>query len=147
MVMVGEIVESTLALMRPLMDQRGINLEVDCQDKEPAYIDPEMLGQIMNNLITNALQALPQGGRLQVKSYSNDTTVSVSVRDDGTGIPENQKDSIFDSGFTTSEDGQGLGLAIVRRFVEAQGGSIEVQSKERWGTQFVLAFPAGKGTR
>jgi two-component system sensor histidine kinase FlrB len=146
-VRVGEVVESTLALMQPLMAQRGINLEVECRDEDPAYLDPEILRQILNNLVTNALQALPQGGKLQVGSSSNGISVSVSVRDDGTGIPETQQDLIFDSGFTTNENGHGLGLAIVQRFVEALGGSIKMQSEENWGTQFVLTFPVGKGTQ
>ena len=145
-VMVGEIVESTLALMQPLMAQRGIELEVDCTDEEPACLDPEMLRQILNNLVTNALQALPQGGRLQVKSSSNGTSIAVSVRDDGAGIPESQQDLIFDSGFTTNGDGHGLGLSIVQRFIEAQGGSINVVSREEWGTEFILTFPVGKGS-
>jgi len=145
-VKVGEIVEGTLALMRPLMAQRGIELEVDCRDEEPACLDPEMLRQILNNLVTNALQALPQGGRLQVKSSSNGTSVAISVRDDGGGIPESQQDLIFDPGFTTSGHGHGLGLSIVQRFIEAQGGSIQVVSREEWGTEFILTFPVGKGS-
>jgi len=146
-VKVGEIVESALALMEPLMLQRGIDLEVECRDEQAAYLDPEMLRQIVNNLVTNALQALPEGGELKVRTYSDEDTVSISVRDDGVGIPGSQQDLIFDSGFTTNEHGSGLGLAIVQRFVEAQGGSIQMKSKENWGTRFVLSFPVGKGTR
>jgi signal transduction histidine kinase len=126
------------------MAQREISLEVDCRDNHPAYLDPEMLRQILNNLITNALQALPQGGGLYVRCSSNESSVSVSIRDDGVGIPGEQQELIFDSGFTTSENGHGLGLAIVRRFVEAQGGSIEFTSRENWGTEFILTFPSKK---
>jgi two-component system sensor histidine kinase FlrB len=141
---VGEIVENTIDLMRPLMMQREITLKVECNDEDPAYLDPEMFRQILNNLVTNALQALPQGGGLFIQSCSDGSSVFVSVRDDGVGIPDAQQGLIFDSGFTTSENGHGLGLAIVKRFVEVQGGSIEFHSKQDWGTEFVLKFPAGK---
>lgn len=143
-VKVGEILESTLALMQPLMVQRGISLDLDCRDEQPACLDPEMLRQILNNLVANALQALPQGGRLEVTSRSDESSVSFSVRDDGVGIPDSEQDQIFDSGFTTSDNGHGLGLAIVQRFVQAQGGSIEMQSRQNWGTEFVVRFPLGK---
>jgi signal transduction histidine kinase len=146
-VRVGEIVESALDLMRPLMSQRGIDLEVVCKDRELAFLDHEMLRQIINNLVTNALQALPQGGKLTIETGSNQDSVSIMVRDDGAGIPEQQRKLIFDSGFTTHEDGHGLGLAIVQRFVEAQGGSIKIKSEKDWGTEFVLSFPVGKGVQ
>jgi signal transduction histidine kinase len=138
---IGELVESTLSLMKPLMVQRGINLELDCRDDKSAYLDAEMLRQILTNLVTNALQALPQGGMLQVETGSDESAVSISVRDDGVGIPDAEQGQIFDSGFTTNENGHGLGLAIVQRFVEAQGGSINVRSQENWGTEFDLKFP------
>jgi len=144
-VMVGDLIKSTLGFLQPLMDQRKIHLELECRDNIPASLDPDMLRQILNNLVTNALQALPQGGRLRVQSDSDDGSVSLIVRDDGSGIPEVEVGRIFDSGFTTSEKGHGLGLAIVKRFVEAQGGSIKVESGENWGTQFLLTFPVGEG--
>ena len=75
---------------------------------------------------------------------SGEGSVVIRVRDDGNGIPADQQASIFDVGFTTSEDGHGLGLAIVQRFVEAQGGSIEVESRREWGTEFKLTFPVSK---
>lgn len=147
LVLVGEVIKSAVDFMQPLMVQRNIEIEVDCRDEEPACLDSEMLRQVLNNLVTNALQALPQGGRLEIGSHSGEGLVTVSIGDNGPGISEMHKELIFDSGFTTSENGNGLGLAIVRRFVEALGGTIKVETREGWGTQFVLTFPVGRGTQ
>lgn len=113
-------------------------------DASPPTIkaDPEILKRILLNLANNALQAMPQGGRLSV--YANQTkngAVEVTVEDTGVGIPEEAKPKIFMPLFTTKSKGQGFGLAVVKRLVEVQGGTIRFESQEGRGTKFIVKLP------
>ena len=84
----------------------------------------------------NAFQAVPNGGTRSIATLSTDEHVIVTVEDTGIHIPEKSMFKIFDPFFTTKAQGQGLGLSICKKFVEANGGSIEVKSEEGKGTIF-----------
>lgn len=140
-VVVGDIVEEAVSFMKPLLDQRGIELRLQRSDSVELELDPDMFRQVLTNLTTNAVRALPEGGLLDVRVHRNDGLCLVSVGDNGNGIPNEYRQSIFQSGFTTSRDGNGLGLAIVQRFVEAHGGSVVVESEQGRGTVVTLSFP------
>jgi signal transduction histidine kinase len=103
--------------------------------------DPTILKRVLTNLIINAIQAMPNGGKLDIRaSQSNDKTV-ISVEDSGVGIPDHVKPKIFTPMMTTKSKGQGLGLAVVKRLVEAQGGTISFESQVGKGTTFIIEFP------
>ncbi len=105
--------------------------------------DPHLVKRILINLVTNAVQAMPEGGRLTVKSKVNpEGQVSVAVKDTGVGIPEKIKPQIFTPLFTTKPRGQGFGLAVCKRVIEAHGGNICFESKEGKGAKFIIQFPA-----
>ena len=104
--------------------------------------DPQLLRRVLINLVTNALQAMPNGGNLTLKSQSNpDGQVSFTVEDTGMGIPEKIKSQIFTPLFTTKPRGQGFGLAVCKRVMEAHGGTISFESQEGKGTKFTIQFP------
>ncbi|MDW7772500.1 MAG: ATP-binding protein [Desulfobulbaceae bacterium] len=116
--------------------------------------DPVQMRQVMNNLLVNALQAMPQGGSCEITA-GNETVaegnemqlppgrfIRVLVRDDGIGIPKNKIDRIFDPFYTTKEKGCGLGLSIVRTVITHHGGGIFVSSEYGVGTTFTLYLPA-----
>jgi signal transduction histidine kinase len=104
--------------------------------------DPDQLRQVFVNLILNALQAMPKGGRLIVKSWSpRPDSVNVSVADTGVGIPQADLDKIFKPLFTTKAKGIGLGLAIVKTLVDGHDGTIDVQSEPDKGTTFTVRIP------
>jgi len=112
--------------------------------------DPVLLGQVFRNLILNAIQAMPEGGQLTVKSeLAGPKWVAVSFADTGVGIPEENLGKLFEPLFTTKAKGIGLGLAISKAFVEAHGGTIEVQSKVGKGCTFSVRLPIdrAKGKR
>ena len=126
--------------MRPLLEQRGISLKVETLDETELLLDAQMIQQVLTNLLTNAVQALPEGGSISVHTTETEEHVVAEIADTGVGIPQKYQRLIFDSGFSMSKGGSGLGLAIVRRLVDQMGGSIEVESSEGQGTRFCLTF-------
>ena len=129
------------------------NVEVVSQlDKTLPTImtDPDQLGQVFGNIIRNAIQAMPDGGQLVVKSEGRGEPgtrpewVAVSVADTGVGIPGENLDKLFEPLlFTTKAKGIGLGLAVTKTLVEGHGGSIEVESEVGKGSTFTLKLPIG----
>ena len=106
-------------------------------------VDKEMIGNVFNNLLKNAIQAIPadRKGEIYVKVYHNVTDVIVSVADNGVGIPEENKDKLFTVNFTTKTKGMGLGLMVVKNVVEQANGNIEFHSELGEGTTFLVSFP------
>ncbi|HYV65152.1 MAG TPA: ATP-binding protein [Myxococcales bacterium] len=137
----------------------NVRLELSLEPELPRILgDAEQLKQVFINLALNAVQAMPDGGRLAVRTrrprqplelglsdssprYAADQ-VEVRFADTGAGIPEEAKDRIFIPFYTTKSKGTGLGLAISQRIVKAHGGSIEVQSRLGEGSEFILRFPS-----
>jgi PAS domain S-box-containing protein len=106
--------------------------------------DPQLVKRVLINLVTNAVQAMPDGGTITVNSHVNpEGHVSVAVEDTGVGIPEKVKPHIFTPLFTTKPRGQGFGLAVCKRVIEAHGGTISFESQEGKGAKFKIQFPAG----
>ena len=104
--------------------------------------DPDQLRQVFVNLILNAFQAMPKGGRLIVKSWSpRPDSVDVSVADTGVGIPQADLANLFKPLFTTKAKGIGLGLAIVKTLVDGHDGTIDVKSEPDKGTTFTVRIP------
>jgi len=107
--------------------------------------DPIHMGEALRNVIDNAFDALPDGGKIHLRAYrENDQWGVISVQDTGKGIPKSLKEKIFDTFVSTKEKGMGLGLAYVKRVVDACGGRIEVESEEGKGTTFKLHFKTGE---
>lgn len=107
--------------------------------------DPGQLDQAFGNIILNALQAMPGGGELIIKTEAPDPDwVVISFADTGTGIPREDLGKIFEPLFTGRAKGIGLGLAITRTFVEGHRGSIEVQSEMGTGSTFIVKLPVNK---
>jgi two-component system sensor kinase FixL len=107
------------------------------------HVDPQLLKRVLINLVTNALQAMPNGGELSVTAQvDSGGYVSVSVEDTGMGIPDRIRSQIFTPLFTTKPRGQGFGLAVCKRVIEAHGGTISFESCEGKGSRFTVEFPS-----
>ena len=106
-------------------------------------VDKEMVGNVFNNLLKNAIQAIPEGrkGHIDVEIYHNTTDVIISISDNGVGIPEENRDQLFNVNFTTKTKGMGLGLLVVKNVVEQANGTIDFHSKLGMGTKFIISFP------
>jgi signal transduction histidine kinase len=137
----NDLVRSVLQLEAPEAEVTRANIETDLDPSIPAvWGDAERLRQVLLNLIRNALEAMPQGGRLVLRSRRGaGATAEVDIEDTGAGFAEDLP--VFDAFFTTKEKGTGLGLAIVHRIITDHGGSIRVRSGAG-GTCFSISLPA-----
>jgi len=138
----NEVVEKTLTLLGPELENRGIQVKTRlARQLSLSPIDPTQIQQVLVNLIKNAMQAMTRGGTLSLQTGEGEDAVSVSVSDNGAGIPAEQLNRIFEPFFTTRKKGSGLGLMIVQRIVRAHGGRIELESRVGRGTTFRIWLP------
>ena len=134
------VVERALDLYRPRAD--GVAIEAALAESLPSVnADKDLLGRALGNLISNALDAMPEGGRLAVRTAAGPGVVTVEVEDSGPGLTDEQKTRLFTPYFTTKKGGTGLGLAIVQGIVSDHGGRIHVRSEPGHGTSFTLVLP------
>jgi len=110
-------------------------------DLPPVFVDSRQIGQVLVNLVINAYQAMPEGGRLTIKARAEKGQVYLSITDTGCGISQENMERLFEPLFTTKAKGIGLGLAVSKNLLEANGGSIEVESKEGKGSTFTVILP------
>jgi PAS domain S-box-containing protein len=163
-VYMDKIVSDLQAFVRPVkVDKKPINLkelvnavsatvsipnnvkvEILINDNHPEIkADPQLLKRVLINLVTNAVQAMPIGGKLTISSKVNlERETWVTVKDTGVGIPDHIKQQIFTPLFTTKPRGQGFGLAVCKRVIEAHGGTITFESTAGKGTEFTIQLPA-----
>ncbi|HLN46141.1 MAG TPA: ATP-binding protein [Candidatus Sulfotelmatobacter sp.] len=120
---------------------QSIRLHVNVQMGLVVKSDADYLRRALTNLINNAVQAMPNGGDLTIEAKEQNGRVMFSVQDTGVGIPEDVKPNLFKPLFTTKSKGQGLGLAVVKRLVEALKGTITFSSEKGKGTKFVIELP------
>ena len=106
--------------------------------------DPEFIRRALVNLVTNAIQALPNGGKVDLTGFENKRRVYITVSDNGNGISEEVKPKLFTPMVTTKSKGQGLGLAVVKRLVEALDGKITFESEIGKGAKFRIELPVAK---
>jgi PAS domain S-box-containing protein len=109
-----------------------------------AMVDSTLMRRTLTNLTINAIQAMPKRGKLTIRVRSRGDSIILTVEDTGVGIPRKNLAKIFNPFFTTKARGQGLGLAVCKRLVEAQGGTITVKSKPRKGAAFTIKLRRGK---
>ncbi|MEP6473462.1 MAG: ATP-binding protein [Gemmatimonadota bacterium] len=144
----GPMVQARLAAMSQLLAERRITLEVDLPETvADIVVDPVRLDQALTEVIANAIGAMPDSGRLRVSTSqaagsSGNNEVVIEVADNGAGIPASAMQSVFDPFFTTRPEGTGLGLTMARRFVEQNGGRLELTSQPGMGTTVRFHFPA-----
>ncbi len=138
----NELVDRSLKLVSPDAGHSGVKVEFNPHPGLPkAHVDPDRITQALLNMHLNAIQAMRDGGTLTVSTAPGHKRLAVVVEDTGPGIGENDLGKIFDPYFTTKADGSGLGLSIVRKIVEAHGGSMEVDSAPGRGARLTMKLP------
>jgi PAS domain S-box-containing protein len=110
-------------------------------DLPRVFADPQQIGQVLVNLVTNGYQAMPKGGDLTISAKAKKKRVHLSVADTGVGVPPENIEKLFEPLFTTKARGIGLGLAVSKTLVEANGGRMEVESEEGKGSTFTVMLP------
>ena len=146
---INRTVENVLRLVNKEMMHRQIDVKIQLAHPLPTVTgDNRQLEQVFLNIILNARDAMPGGGRLTVETYGGEETVHIRLADTGIGIEEEDLQRIFEPYFTTKEDrGTGLGLAICQRIVTQHGGRISVSSKLGEGTVFIIHLPVSRRDR
>lgn len=140
-----DIVEE-IAIALEMFDDKFVNYTPEIQS--PLYInfDSNYLVRVITNLVKNALQAVPFGKKpkIEVKLRENNGNVCIIVSDNGTGIPDELVDRIFEPKFTTKSSGSGFGLAIVKKIVEEYDGNIRFRNNSNEGASFIISLPLTK---
>jgi signal transduction histidine kinase len=150
------LIESAARLLRPALARRGIVLDVGSAPGMRLFsLDPGQMRQVLVNLITNAVDAVDKGGRIEVRAapLPDDSGIVLAVTDNGPGIAPEDHDRVFDPFYTTKFTGTGLGLSVVRSLIEKHGGHVNLTSEPGKGATFFVvlpeqheaATPSGKG--
>jgi PAS domain S-box-containing protein len=151
-VSIHNVLKEIIIFSEQILGKENIILTVNYEDVDPVIAgNAEMLKQVFLNLMLNAMQAMPGGGNLYIKTRifggkdekknSHNPNVEISFMDTGSGMPDENIKKIFDPFFTTKEKGTGLGLAIAHNIVDIHGGSIDVEKNKGGGAAFNITFP------
>jgi PAS domain S-box-containing protein len=136
---VEKLVKDTLKTIKiPATITTSVKIQKNLPD---LLIDPSMTQRILTNLFNNAIQAIPETGEVTITASRQNQHAIIAVTDTGTGIPDEIKPKLFQPLFTTKARGQGFGLPVVKRLVEAQNGEITFQSEKGKGTTFTIKLP------
>jgi PAS domain S-box-containing protein len=142
---IERLLDQAISVYQPRCKSMGIEIQTHIDSSPSIFMRRGEIMQVISNLIANAMQAMPYGGVLRIESHNTADSVSITVTDNGTGIPDDSRSRIFDAFFTTRKDvGTGIGLFVSRQFVEGHGGSINVESStapQSHGTAFSVTLP------
>ncbi|MFA5180867.1 MAG: GAF domain-containing protein [Syntrophales bacterium] len=144
---IHNVISDSLSLIEPQIKERKVQIKKFFTDGIPDVIfDPHQIQQVFVNLLMNALESMENGGTIEIMSEvernrPEGMRVTVTISDDGMGIPKENVSKVFDPFFTTKPDGTGLGLSIVYKIMEQHDGQVEIKSRENQGTSFILRFP------
>ncbi len=141
---VNELLDNVMLFFEKQMWESNIKIKLNLDQKIPLITaSPNQLRQVILNIVTNAKDAMPQGGTLSVETLSKDESVIIKLKDTGIGIPEGIRDKIFDAFFTTKHKvkGVGLGLSVCYGIIKDHGGDIGVKSRAGKGSTFSIILP------
>jgi signal transduction histidine kinase len=160
---VNNVVREAMEFLRPALERNNIRISVHLDAADPlVHVHPDELRQVILNLSANGQDAMPKGGTLAVSTLADSDevpeanatdsaspigpTVTILIRDSGTGIPPELHQRIFEPFFSTKPNGSGLGLALVRRVVSGAGGTVFCESVVGEGTTFRIVLPRASNT-
>jgi two-component system sensor histidine kinase/response regulator len=143
-----KIIDSQIEFLKPLISEKGIRIDLNCSPGQPKFIgNKRLIEEAVSNLVSNAIKYNRNSGKLTIDVSFDDDKYYISFADTGIGIPADQLPFICNefyrvkNDFTRDIPGTGLGLTIVKKFVEVHGGSIEIESKEEKGSTFTITLP------
>jgi signal transduction histidine kinase len=146
-VAVDAVIQDRAAAWRPVAKERGVELTTECPGPVRAELRDGHLEQILDNLLANALDAVPSGGHIRVSAAVTGQSAMVTVADDGPGMGRQQREAAFRRFASTSPAGAGLGLAIVHRLVTSNGGAAALSDTPGGGLTVTLDLPGGQPDR
>jgi two-component system, NtrC family, sensor histidine kinase HydH len=141
---IGQFIQNSMHLINPAAAEKGISIKTHIPDKHCEIgLDRDKISQVLLNLYLNAIDAMTEGGALEIGLEYSETgdSAEITVSDNGKGIPKDDLSKVFDPYFTTKPTGTGLGLAIVHNILEAHQGRISVENRSIKGTKFTMIIP------
>ncbi len=136
---IEDIIEKNINFLASQLDERGHRIERDYMSDMPKiHADAQMLYQAFLNILINAMQAMPDGGTIRVKTFMENEKIAIAFEDEGAGIPENVLPKIWDPFFSTKATGTGLGLGIVKSIIEAHAGKIRIGNHPVRGARVIV---------
>ncbi len=143
---VNDLLSHLKFLIEERLRERQVALDFRVTPNLPSIRgNAQKLNQVLMNLVTNAIDAMPDGGLLKIEAQAQNENVTIKIEDNGKGIPPENLDKIFEPFYTTKSQGLGLGLSIVRTIMEQHGGRVDAYSEPGQGTSFILVIPGGVG--
>jgi len=137
------MLDDVALLAAPDAEQHGVTIEQHMpEERLPVKVDVDLMKQAILNVVLNGVQAMPQGGVLSISAHREDNAIIAAVRDQGSGIPQEVHDKIFELYFTTKKGGSGIGLAQTYQILQWHYGTVDFQSTEGAGTTFRFEIPA-----
>ncbi len=139
---VNDLLNGVLSFSKAVLRKQKIKVHLNLQESMPTILaDSEKLKQVFVNLIVNAAEAMPKGGKLQITTSYSDSHLVLLFTDTGEGIPQEEISRIFDPFYTTKKTGTGLGLSISYQYIKLHQGTMEVESTPGQGTSFTIKLP------
>lgn len=143
---VEDVLEKNINFLASHIEQEGYMVEKHYDHNIPEITaDSDMLYQAFLNILINAMQAMPEGGKIRVAIQSTDNTVKIFFEDEGEGIPQDLMGKIWDPFFTTKAKGTGLGLGIVKNIIESHSGNVQIRTRPGAGAQVKVELPVKQG--
>ncbi len=140
---IDEVIDKNIAYLATQLSENRCKVDTQIGDNLPEIMaDSEMLYQAFLNIFINAMQAMPDGGKISVNIFPVNGSVAVQIEDDGNGIDNEIMEKIWDPFFTTKEKGTGLGLGIVKNLIEAHGGNLNIENRTERGARVTIQLPA-----
>jgi signal transduction histidine kinase len=138
-----DLAERAIRLVQPTADKGGVRIEIRLDPSHASVLaDAEMIHQALINLLMNAIEATPHGGRVDVYTRTSGDWIEIEITDTGRGIAPEHLESVFKPFFTTRHTGTGLGLSITREIVQRHGGAVALRSRLGEGTKVTIRLPA-----
>jgi len=139
---VRALMEAVARTLRSRAERQQVEIRIEGPASGPqVHTDPDFLEEVLLELAGNALRYMPTGGTLGFQATSSGGPTTLRISDTGPGVPAGVRDRVFELFFTTRADGTGLGLAMVKKIVERQGGSVALESSGPSGTVFRIDLP------
>ena len=142
-----DLATSALRLHHEQISRKRISVQIRSSEVATVFVKKGEIFQVITNLLINAIEALPHSGSLHVRVATRSSIAIITIADNGAGIPESMRETLFESFKSNKSDGNGLGLWIVREIIRAHGGTVHFRSSSargRSGTVFRIALPTQK---
>jgi len=139
---IEEVIDKNINFLAMQIEEKGVEVKLNYQNPLPEIqADAAMLYQSFLNILINAMQAMPNGGRIDIAVNANHKMITIDFEDEGQGIADEVLEKIWDPFFTTKEMGTGLGLGVVKNIIESHGGSIQIFNRAKGGAKVTVQLP------